>query len=84
MIIVVINNPEALAHEAIMGSRQAVLEVLNRAPLAAVPAFVACPTMLVAPAVRDRIEAIYQAAYESAREINRPSRWAPLYTASVN
>ena len=51
-------------------------------------AFVACPVSLVAAsgcmAQVDRVQALYQAAYERARELHRPSRWAPLYGALVN
>lgn len=50
------------------------------------PAFVAFPVALLPIACGGvaLVTEIYREAYERAREINRPSRWAPLYAASEN
>ena len=50
------------------------------------PAFVAVPVALLPVACGGvaLLAEIYRHAYERAREINRPSRWAPLYAASEN
>jgi len=48
--------------------------------------FVACPTALAlaSPAQFERLQEIYRLAYEKARELHQPSRWAPLYLAMAN
>jgi len=50
-------------------------------------AFVACPAMLVqfaCPAQADAMREVYRIAYEQARDLHRPSRWAHLYQATSN
>jgi hypothetical protein len=46
-------------------------------------AFVACPVVLI-PVGCCAMADIYRIAYERACELNKPSRWAPLYQTSPN
>ncbi len=50
------------------------------------PAFVACPWIgAIGCFARDEaIMQIYRIAYEQARELHKPSRWAPLYQVCSN
>jgi hypothetical protein len=67
-----------------MNSRIALLSV-SRIQTVPEPAFVACPPALAGCcAPSDAIREVYRQAYEKALEINRPSRWAPLYVICEN
>ncbi len=47
--------------------------------------FVPCPVALAACSPHhDRLGEIYRIAFEKARELHRPSRWAKLYAECSN